>query len=53
VSARWHGSNHHPPCPGGWQASCDHLHGTPWRTCDTEADCISLRKESEPRWGDA
>jgi hypothetical protein len=36
-----------------WQASCDHLHGTPWRTCDTEADCISLRKESEPRWGDA
>lgn len=35
-----------------WQADCDHLHGLPWRTCDTEADCISLRRESEPRWSD-
>lgn len=41
-----------------WQADCDHNHtgrsffdATPWRTCDTEADCVSLRREQATRWG--
>jgi len=41
-----------------WQADCDHNHTgrsyfdkTPWRTCDTEADCLSLRREHERTWG--
>lgn len=28
-----------------WQADCDHVQTLPWRTCDTEADCRSLRRE--------
>lgn len=29
-----------------WQADCYHGDGRlPWRTCDTEADCLSLRRE--------
>lgn len=34
-----------------WQSSCDHAHGVGYRTCDTETDCISLRREDERRWG--
>lgn len=34
-----------------WQADCDHVHATPWRTCDTENDCTSLRREEARRWG--
>lgn len=34
-----------------WQADCDHAHATPWRTCDTAADCWSLRREDERTWG--
>lgn len=29
-----------------WQERCDHEPGgLPWRTCDSEADCLSLRRE--------
>ncbi|MER7070944.1 hypothetical protein [Terrabacter sp. NPDC000476] len=34
-----------------WQADCDHAHSVPWRTCDTEVDCLSLRREEEWTWG--
>lgn len=34
-----------------WQADCDHAGTVPWRTCDTEADCASLRCEDERTWG--
>lgn len=41
-----------------WQADCYHGDGRlPWRTCDTEADCLSLRREearqdAAERWRD-
>jgi hypothetical protein len=35
-----------------WQARCDHEHQLPWRTCDTEAECLSLRREEHRVWGD-
>ena len=28
-----------------WQADCPHEHGAPWRTCDSEAACIALKRE--------
>jgi hypothetical protein len=28
-----------------WQEHCPHEHGAPWRTCDSEADCIALKRE--------
>lgn len=28
-----------------WQADCQHVESTPWRTCDTEADCLALQRE--------
>ena len=34
-----------------WEADCDHAHATPWRRCDSEADCLSLRREHYRRWG--
>jgi hypothetical protein len=35
-----------------WQADCDHQHSVPWRTCDTENDCLSLRREEARIGGD-
>ena len=34
-----------------WQSSCDHAQGVGYRTCDTETDCLSLRREHERTWG--
>ena len=34
-----------------WMADCDHAGPRPHMTCDTEADCISLRRERERTWG--
>jgi hypothetical protein len=28
-----------------WQEHCPHEHGAPWRTCDSEADCVALKRE--------
>jgi hypothetical protein len=35
-----------------WQADCDHEHTLPWQTCDTEAECLSLRREDARKWAD-
>ena len=28
-----------------WQEHCPHEHGAPWRPCDSEADCVALKRE--------
>ena len=35
-----------------WQAECDHAHHEPWRACEFEADCLSLRRDDDRAWGD-
>lgn len=35
-----------------WKADCPHEHGVSWRTCDTYADCLALKREDEAKWGD-